>query len=470
MDARRSRFGRLVALAALVGLVAAGCGSSSDDEEPAGGATDTTAAPAGGDGTGTTAAPGDGAEFVSLSGVPGVTDDSITFSALGTATASNPTGQCYLECFTEGINAYFAYRNSEGGVYGRELALAEPINDELGANQQRALEIISADDTLGVFVAPLIGNGYADFDDAGWPIFTYLTDPGQGALPNLFGSPPPSCVSCNRVDQVFMADAVGATEVGALGYSVESSATCAGGVVDSFAAYEGTVEATMAYENTSLPFGLPNGVAPEVTAMVDAGVDIVFACLDANGIKAVGEEMRRQGLDVPIVQNEGYDTDFIGANPEGYEGALVLSSIRPHEANNEGTDRALFEEWMAETGAETTPSIAAHGWVLARLAYEGLLAAGPEFSRQALVDGVNSIEDYTAGGLLSTQWDVGRQHETPTNEDPDTHGWQPYCYFILQVSDGQPELLAPSTPDEPGLCWESRASESIEPTPTNFTE
>lgn len=450
---------RTFACASVVALVATGCGSSSDD--PGDGAADTA--------EGGTREGGDGSEFVSISGVPGVTDETITFAALGTATAFNPTGACYLECFVDGVNAYFAYRNSEGGAYGRELVLADPINDELGSNQQRALEIISADDSLGVFVSPIIGNGYTDLNDAGVPTYTYLTDPAQGALPNLFGSPPPSCVGCTRVDQVFMADAVGATEVGALGYSVASSATCAGGVTDSFDRYADTVDAGVVYENTSLPFGLPNGLGPEVTAMADAGVDIVFACLDHNGVKALGEEMRRQGLDVPIVQNEGYDTDFISANAEAYEGAIMLTSIRPHEANNAGTDRELFEQWMDETGADAMPSIAAHGWVLARLAYEGLLAAGPEFDRQSLIDGTNSIEDYTAGGLLIVPWDVGRQHEMATDEDPDTHGWVPYCFVLMQISDGQGEFMAPSSADDPSLCWDSRGTDTIEPTPTNVS-
>lgn len=466
MNTRRGAWWRTLTGLTLVALVAAGCGSS-DDDEPTGGATATTAAAADGS-TGTTAAAGDGTEFVSLTGVPGVTDDTITFAALGTGTAINPTGQCYLECFTDGIRAYFAYRNSEGGVYGRELVLADPIDDELGAGQERALEIVSADDALGVFVAPLVPTPYQTLSDAGMPIYTYLTAPDQGRLPNLFGSPPPSCVSCTRVDQVFMADAVGATEVAAIGYAVDSSATCAGAVSDSFDRYADTVDASVAYENTSLPFGLPNGIGPEVSAMLDAGIDIVFACLDGNGIKALGEEMRRQGLDVPIVQNEGYDTEFIAANADAYQDSIVLTSIRPVEAANEGTDRALFDEWMGEIGAETLPSIAAHGWVLARLAYEGLLAAGPEFDRQALIDGTNSIEDYTAGGLLSTQWDVGRQHEIPTNEDPDSGGWLPYCYFLLQVDDGVPVLMEPATPEEPSLCWDSRGSDEIAPTPTNF--
>ena len=45
---------------------------------------------------------------------PGVTDDEIRFAAFGT-NSNNPLGTCVLDCYVHGINAYFAYRNSEGG-------------------------------------------------------------------------------------------------------------------------------------------------------------------------------------------------------------------------------------------------------------------------------------------------------------------------------------------------------------------
>ena len=62
-------------------------------------------------------------EFQPIEGVPGVTDETISYGVVGTG-LSNPLGYCLLECYVDGIEAYFEYRNELGGVHGRELASA----------------------------------------------------------------------------------------------------------------------------------------------------------------------------------------------------------------------------------------------------------------------------------------------------------------------------------------------------------
>ena len=61
-----------------------------------------------------------------------MTDDEISYAAVGTQTG-NPLGTCILDCYVDGIKAYFAFRNSEGGIFGRDLVLGEVLDDELGA-------------------------------------------------------------------------------------------------------------------------------------------------------------------------------------------------------------------------------------------------------------------------------------------------------------------------------------------------
>ena len=66
------------------------------------------------------------------------------------------------------------------------------------------------------------------------------------------------------------------------------------------------------------------------------------------------------------------------------------------------------------------------GWINADLAYQGLVAAGPEFSREAVIAATNEMTDYTAGGLI-TPIDWTRQHEPPTEEDPATTAGELEC-------------------------------------------
>jgi len=438
-------------VAASLALVATACGSDEDSS------TSTTA--------------DNGGEKVAITGVPGVTDTQIKFAGLGTV--KSPTGDCYYTCFIAGAKAYFEYRNSEGGIFGRDLVVSKEFDDELGKHQEKALAIISEDDVIGVLNSSLIYAGFPDLTKAKFPVYTYLSDPPQAEAENVFGSPMPSCVECPHIEDVYAAKAVGATKVAAIGYGVSPSSQVCGRAVDTAFKRWGSEAggAKVVYTNVDLPFGFPNGVAPEATAMKKAGVELVFTCIDANGAKAIITELHRQGSDAKLFQVSSLNADFVKNNKDAYEGAVIASSTRPTPpvANVNGTDRKLLNDWLAKTGhPKMSEEIALHGWVVARLAYEGLKKAGPEgLSRQALIDATNSIEDYTAGGIVPP-WDVGRQHDIPDLSDGVKMGWDPYCFSMVQISDGVPSLLKPATKDKPLLCWPGDNLDWSEPEATTF--
>ena len=150
----------LLALVAVL-LVAGAC--SNDD-----GTSSSTPSTGGSSGS---AATGDRSTFVPISGVPGVTDDSISYAIIGTK-ANNPLGTCILDCYDAGVKAYFDYQNSEfDGIYGRQLEIGATLDDELANNQARSIEVISGGNEFGVFVATLVAAGYGDLNDAGVPTY-----------------------------------------------------------------------------------------------------------------------------------------------------------------------------------------------------------------------------------------------------------------------------------------------------------
>lgn len=448
---------RAIAAALLVSTVAA-CGNSSDGSE---GPTTTT----GSDGS-TTEAPGGGDRdtFVPISGVPGVSDDEISFSVIGTKT-NNPLGTCILDCYLEGIEAYFAYRNSEGGIYGRDLVVGDVLDDELSQNQVRALDVISGNSAFGTFEATLLATGWGDLDGAGVPTYAWGIHATEAAArSHVFPSTAVRCADCTGRVVPWAAKEAGATKAASLGYGIsENSKVCAQDVASSIEMYAADTGVEVAYLNDHLDYGLPNGIGPEVTAMHDAGVDFISTCIDLNGMKTLARELERQGMgDVVLFHPNTYNQQFVAEAGALFEGDIVSVQFLPFEADAEGTALADFQHWMDEQGSELS-ELAMVGWINASLAFDGLLAAGPEFDRDKVTAATNAMTDFDAGGLIEPiDWTQAHTPYTQATRDVDT---SPECAALVRIEGGEFVTVAP--PATPWLCWEA-GTEWSEPEPTSF--
>jgi len=448
---------------AVVALAAAGCGNSGDDDEATPTtASDQTTAPAGDAGGGDG---GDRDTFVPIEGVPGVTDDSIGYAVIGTR-SGNPLGTCILDCYLDGINAYFAFRNSEGGVYGRELVVAQELDDELANNQARALEVTTGDESFGAFNATLLATGFGPLDEAGVPTYVWgIHATEMAGRQNVFGHNAALCATCSSRTVPYAVKLAGAARFASLGYGVsENSKVCTSTTADSVEMYSAEIGAEVVYVNDELEFGLPNGIAPEVTAMKDAGVDFISTCMDLNGMKTLATELQRQGMDdVTLYHPNTYNQQFVAEAGGIFDGDFISAQFMPFEAESEGTGLEDFQQWMDETGAEMS-ELAMVGWINADLAFQGLLAAGPEFDRQSVIDATNQLTAYDADGLI-VPVDWSRQHNPPVEGDPSTD-YEQECFAPVRVVDGQFETVAP--PDTPWLCWPNDTLDWSEPVPTSF--
>lgn len=447
-----------VIAAALLASTAAGCGNSSGRS-----AGPTTSA--GADGSTTEASGGgDRDTFVPISGVPGVSDDEITFAVVGTKTG-NPLGTCILDCYLEGIEAYFAFRNSEGGIYGRDLVVGDVLDDELSQNQVRALEVISGDRAFGAFEATLLATGWGDLDGAGVPTYAWGINATEAAnRSHIFPSAVIRCADCTGRVVPWAAKEAGATKAASIGYGIsENSKVCAQNVARSIDLYAADTGVEMAYVNDSLDYGLPNGIGPEVTAMKGAGVDFISTCIDLNGMKTLAQELERQGMgDVVLFHPNTYNQQFVAEAGALFEGDIVGVGFLPFEADAQGTALTDFQRWMDEQGSEPT-ELAMVGWINASLAFDGLLAAGPAFDREKVTAATNAMTDYDAGGLLEPiDWTQAHTPYTQATRDVDT---SPECGALVRIEGGEFVTVAP--PATPWLCWEA-GTEWSEPEPTSF--
>jgi hypothetical protein len=434
----------IAALSILV-LTATACSNSSDDDASSddGGASDDAAAPSGEEERDT---------FVSLDGVPGVTDDEISFAAIGTQEV-NPLGTCILDCYLEGINAYFAFRNSEGGIFGRDLVVGQVLDDALGKNQEKSLEVISADDQFGVFQAPLLATGFGDLDDAGIPTYNWGIHATEAAnREHIFPSTVILCADCTGRGVPYLAEQAGKSKIAALGYGdTDNSKACTDGIRRSVELYSEDTGTENVYFNDEQSFtGFKGNVGTVVTAMKQAGVEFVATCMDLNGMKTLAEELHRQDMDDVVLSHPNtYDQAFVADAGDLFEGDYVSVQYRPYEADSEGTALEDYLHWMDETSERGPTELAMYGWINASLAFDGLLAAGPEFDRDKVTAATNNLTGWTAGGLIEPV-DWAKAH-TPFTDDtrPDDAGDE--CAAVVKVVDGKFETVAP--PETPWLCF-----------------
>lgn len=442
----------------VLSVAAAACGNSGDDS---GGPTTTDAEP------GTTAPDGAGDRdtFVEITGVPGVTDDEIAYAAIGTRT-NNPLGTCLFDCYLDGVKAYFAFRNSEGGIYGRDLVLAQELDDELGQNQVRALEVTSSDNVFGAFQATLLASGWGDLDAAGVPTYVWGIHATEAAnRSNIFPSIAIRCADCTGRAVPFAVKTAGASRVASLGYGVsENSKVCAQTIKASIDLYGGDIDAEMAYLNDDLDFGLSSGIGPEVTAMKEAGVDFIATCIDLNGMKTLAQELVRQGMeDVVLYHPNTYNHQFVEEAGGIFEGDFVSVQFLAFESESSGSALGDFLTWMDKQGSEPS-ELAMVGWLNASLAFEGLLAAGPDFDRAKVLSATNAMTDFDAGGLIEPiDWTEAHVPYTQETRSVDTGD---ECTVLVRVEDSAFVTVGPE--DRPWLCWDGEDLSWSEPTPTSF--
>ena len=401
--------------------------------------------------------------FVALEGVPGVTDDEIRVSVVGVK-QNNPLGTCILDCFVTGIQSYFDYVNDSGGVYGRQLVIDEILDDELFRNQEHALKIIADNSSLAAFQATLLPSGWGDLNDAGVPVFAWNIHGAEAVnRDNIFGNVVIGCPTCTLRSFVWIVSQAGATRVGLLGYGItETSKVCTRAFADSIDLYGPDLGMEVAYFNDNLAYGLPNGIGPEVTQMVDAGVDFIATCVDLNAMLTLAQELERQGVRdrITLLHPNSYNEEFVAAAGDLFDGDYALLVFAAFEYEVDSPLRHAYDQWVPANGGPVAEQTLV-GWINADLLVTGLLEAGPGFDRQSIIDSLNQIT-YDAGGLINPI-DWSRQH-TAVEPFVYDHAYALHCTSSVRIEGGGFVGIQP----EPWMCWPGDTEEWSEPTPTDF--
>lgn len=373
---------------------------------------------------------------------PGVTDTEIRVGAV--ASVTNPLGGRYDALF-EGARAHFEMVNEQGGVHGRELSLASERDDETLQNQREVRALIEQDDVFAAFVATLVFSGADLLADEGIPTLGWNINPEWSGPPNFFGEKGSYFEQFSQANALvpWLAREVGAEEVGIVAYNLPQSTACAEGDQEAFEIFGG---AEVAFVDTSLPYGQAD-FSGDVAEMIDREVDLVLTCIDENGAAVLAQEMRKQGLDAPLYLPNAYNHEFIEQFGDVLDGSYVLTFFAPFELEEKPPGLQEYLDRTEASGAEPH-EVGLAGWIAADMLVTGLELAGGDFTRQGVVDELNTLTDYDAGGILpGTDWTV--QHDGRPDE---------LCFSLLEVTDGG---LTPrfGEPERPFLCFDRDATE-----------
>lgn len=422
----RSMRGRVVAALMVFGLVAAACSNSSGDD------------------SGSSSGSGNGDE-VSTVDQPGVTDTEIKVGGVVTLTG-NPIGSD-LGGLNDGVEAYFEMINSEGGIYGRDLVLADKRDDALVNNTQEVQALVQSDVFAAIPMGTFVFTGADILAESGIPAFGWNVNEEWTGPENLFEQEGALCFDCAGPGVPWIAQELGKERLAVLAYNVAQSSGCAEGLQNSF---EQWPSAEVAFVDTSLAYGTVDFSA-QVQQMVDADVDMVTTCMDQNGVLNLAREMRRQGLDAVQYLPNAYDHAFMDEYGEFFEGSYVRTSFAPLETEPQPEGLANYLEWMDTTGKPVN-EYSLIGWIDADMFVTGLELAGEDFTQQKVIDALNEETQFTAHGILEgLDWTLQHQDPTEPGNRPN-----PECAALSIIEDGE---FVPAFTEEgkPFTCfdWES---------------
>lgn len=458
----RTKVSGLTTLCIVMALVASACGNSKSQTTPQ--TTPPNTGP-----VATTAPAADLSKFVAGRG-PGVDDKKKEIRVAVITTTTNPIGGKYGE-FADGLQAYFDMVNAKGGIYGRKLVIVKKRDDTIGLQNNQQVQASLADDSaFATFLATLQFTGADLLAKAKQPTFIWNINPematpksGGPSHDNIFGSLGALCFSCGGHFLPWLATHEGFHNVGILAYSKSTSASsglCADGTKASYAKYAPNVK--VAFFDDSLSFGAD--ITADVTRMKEAGVQFISTCMDTAEVTKLAKEMKKQGLNAVQTLPNGYDHEAIANSGGVFEGSFVQPQYVPWEVAPQSPATKEFLDYTKAHNV-TTVELSEVGWIMGAMFLDGLKLAGPEFTKQKVIDALNTQTAESPGGLI-VPIDWTKAHNDPTNNQAVRGKYE--CSAVTKIVGGKfvPQFTQPG---KPWICFDPKDGAPIPKEPQHLS-
>jgi len=355
----------------------------------------------------------------------GVTGDSITVANISILTGPVPG---LFAGAPKGVQAYFAYQNSLGGVFGRQLKVEQQDDQfDCGINKSIAEDDINKYFTfVGSFslfdgCSGEVIQAHPEIPDIHVP----LSDSAQ-TMPNNFAPQPVRAGASTGPFQYIKDQHPNAIQkVGSLIGNVDTAKAGwenAKYVMESLGYH---IQYERIFQPTETDF------TADIVQMKAQGVTLLtLSSADVKTMARVEAKANQQGWhpEVTLLGAAGYDNTLfpLAGSNAAVEGAYLYlpTSMYLGEDRNDVPEVDLFDTWMQQTNPGANIDLfTVYGWVSAELFVQALKAAGPQATRASLLAALQQIDDFNANGMLAPGG--------PASKRPAT------CYIMAQVHDGK---------------------------------
>ncbi|MHB8671631.1 MAG: ABC transporter substrate-binding protein [Acidimicrobiales bacterium] len=352
----------------------------------------------------------------------GVTADTITLGNVSTLTGPVPG---LFKGAVIGTQAFVAYQNSIGGVFGRKLVL-KVGDDRLDGGEHRS-QVINLIPQVFAFLG-----SFSVFDDGGAdemgkanvPDVGYALSRQRAALKvnyDVQPLPPGWRLGPLNYFKAKFGDPV-ITKVGALYVDVPSAVDAYNGEKAAMLsvgyqfAYERKFEAT------------ESDFTADIVRMRQRGVKEIIMSADAASMARVAKAAAQQAytFTLPNYGANAYDPAYLAQGGAATEGSLIDQQLAMYAGEDAATvpEIALLDNWVKRTNPDAVPDIfAAYAWASGRLLVQAMTAAGPRATRAAVLAQLAKIDNFDDNGLLAPAG--------PASKRP------PTCFMVLKVQGGK---------------------------------
>lgn len=330
-----------------------------------------------------------------------------------------------------GVQAYFDYVNSQGGVNGRKLFDVSSDDGDSGATNKQLTQAAIGSDfaTVGSFSLQDTFGGTVLAANPGVPNVSPTLDPATTQLPNSFSG----AVSAGGWQlgplAYFKSKFPGAvTHAGALVADIEPAPTLFAGEKAAMDHLGYNLVYDQTFDVTQQDFN------QNVITMRNDGVKILFIeQMPQNYAGAVIQALNQQNFHPVVVLGAStYSEQLVGSS--GGAANIDGSFLEQNAALYLGEDASAlpavstFLAWIQKAQPGFHADLYSfYGWINAELFVQALRAAGPDPSRGSVLQALRNVTSYSAANLVGTS--------NPAKKLPSN------CYIIGRLTNGQFQRL-----------------------------